>query len=115
MRRIGHLLRTPLQVWRPVTLPDGAGGQETTWQQVGELRAKVDQPPSQGAAEEETGDQSRAELRYPIYVLPVADVRRGDQFRHADGRRWRVDAVVAPSGTVYQRCDSELIQVETEA
>lgn len=102
MRSIGRLLNRQLEVWRTATVSDGAGGQETTVAKVGTVRAKVDQPSPTHS--------------HNIYVLPGADVQRGDELRGDDGlgnaQVFRVQAVVQPSTPVYSKALVELIQKE---
>jgi SPP1 family predicted phage head-tail adaptor len=106
---IGHLLNRRLEVHRPATGGDGAGGQTVTFVAVGEVAAKVDQP---SAAERTEAGQWGAEHSHDIYFLPGADVRRGDQL-HGDGQVFRVLATAAPSRSVYLKAPaSELIQPE---
>lgn len=94
---------------RPVTSDDGSGGQTVTFVEVGEVAAKVDQPTPKEQAE---ADQWGATHSHTIYLLPDADVRRGDELR-GDSQVFRVLAVVAPSRAVYLKAPaSELIQPE---
>ncbi|MGK5529359.1 phage head closure protein [Streptomyces sp. URMC 129] len=108
---VGHLLNRELQVWRPVTAPDGAGGYTTTLvQQPGTVWAKVDQPSD---SEQMVAAQARSEHDHDIYLLPDADVRRGDELRDPDtGEKWRVLAVVRPSAPIYRKAHGALIQTE---
>lgn len=108
---IGHLLNRPLQVRRPTTVPDGAGGQTTTWVlQADEVRAKVDQP---SASERMLAAQTGSEHTHNIYLLTSADVRRGDQLCDpGSGETWRVMHVVTPSSPRYRKAESQLIQGE---
>lgn len=110
---IGHWLNRALQVWRPTTQDDGAGGQETTLvQQPDDVRAKVDQP---SASERILAQQANSKHTHSIYLLPTADVRRGDELRDAGtGQVWRVLSVVGPSSTRYRKCEGQLIQAEEE-
>ncbi|MEV1006127.1 phage head closure protein [Streptomyces sp. NPDC049881] len=106
--RVGHLLNRTLAVWRVTTVPDGAGGQATSWTQAGTVAAKVDQP---SARERMLAQQAGSEHTHNVYLLPTADVRRGDELR--DGaERYRVLAVISPSTPIYRRADVHLIQTE---
>ncbi|MDT0270258.1 phage head closure protein [Streptomyces sp. DSM 44915] len=108
--RVGHLLNRRLAVWRLTTAPDGAGGQTTAWAQVGTVSAKVDQP---SARERMLAQQAGSEHTHNVYLLPSADVRRGDELR--DGpEHYRVLSVISPSTPIYRRADVHLIQTEGE-
>ncbi|PRX90827.1 phage head completion protein [Allonocardiopsis opalescens] len=112
--RVGRLLRTPVQVWRPVLADDGGGGQTRTWAQVATVRGRRAQPTS---VQREVGDQDGARLAAVWYFLPGADVRRGDELRRAGVTE--VDLVTAafePSepGT-YLRADCTSRQAEGAA
>jgi head-tail adaptor len=111
--RVGHLLSRRLQVWRPVTAPDGAGGHTTEMvPQPAPVRAKVDQPSTR---ERMLAAQASSEHTHTVYLLPAADVRRGDQLRDAGtGEAWRVLAVAHPSTPIYRRAECQLIQSEGE-
>jgi SPP1 family predicted phage head-tail adaptor len=105
---IERWLNRTLEVWRPTTVPDGSGGQVVTLVQVGEVRAKVDQP---SAAERLVAAQAGAEQTRPVYLLPATDVRRGDELR--DGSLiLRVVATVTPSTPDYLRADCTWTQPE---
>jgi len=110
---IGHWLNRTLQVWRRVGTDDGYGGQTSTdVRQPDDVRAKVDQP---SASERLLAAQTSSEHTHNIYLLPDADVRRGDELRgEATGERWRVLHVVAPSTARYRKAESQLIQGEGE-
>ncbi|MEW2635260.1 head-tail adaptor protein [Streptomyces sp. NPDC048389] len=110
---IGHWLNRELQVWRPQTEPDGAGGQTTTHvQQPDDVRAKVDQP---STAERVLAAQAESRHTHSVYLLPDADVRRGDELRDAgSGEVWRVLSVLSPSSTRYRKAETQLIQAEGE-
>jgi hypothetical protein len=106
---IDHWLNRALEVWRPATVPDGAGGQTLTHvRQPADVAAKVDQPT---AAERMLAAQAGATLTHPVYLLPGVDVRRGDELR-GDGQTLRVLATSSPSTPRYLKADCELIQVE---
>ncbi|MFX4294100.1 phage head closure protein [Streptomyces bohaiensis] len=107
---IGHLLVTPLEVWRPVDVPDGAGGRTRTWQQVGAIRASVSQPTTR---ERMLAAQAGSDHDHTVYTQPTADVRRGDELRTGEGPdRYRVIAVSFPSRRRYRRCETQLTQHE---
>lgn len=103
---IGRWLNRTLQVWREITAPDGAGGQISTWVLQGEVRAKVDQP---SATDRMLAQQTGSKHTHSVYLLPSADVQRGDQLRGA-GQTFTVHAALQPSGPRYTRADCELIQ-----
>ncbi len=110
---ITHLLNRTLQVWRPVSSPDGYGGQTTTLVlQPAPVAAKVDQP---SASDRLLAAQMSSEHSHDIYLQPSADVRRGDELRgEGTGEHWRVLGVVAPSTPVYRKAQAQLIQGEGE-
>ncbi|MFD0344011.1 phage head closure protein [Streptomyces sp. NPDC127117] len=105
---ITHFLNRRLAVWRTVTTDDGYGGQETTHQQTGEVRAKVDQP---SASERMLAQQAGSPHTHTVYLQPSADVRRGDELR-GDGQALRVISVVQPSAPLYRRAECELTEQE---
>lgn len=116
---IAHWLNRTLQVWRPQGEDDGHGGQEITYvRQADDVRAKVDQPT---AVERTVAAQTDSDHTHDIFLLPTADVRRGDELRDGgtedeprDGEKWRVLFVVEPSSTRYRKAQSQLIQGEGE-
>jgi hypothetical protein len=110
---IGRWLNRPLQVWRPQGEDDGHGGQEVTYvRQADDVRAKVDQP---SASERLLAAQTDSEHSHDIYLLPAADVRRGDELRDdGTGEKWRVTAVLGPSTPRYRKAQAQLIQGEGE-
>ncbi|WP_017599201.1 phage head closure protein [Nocardiopsis lucentensis] len=107
-RAIGHLLNVEVTLWRRTTVPDGSGGQTTTWVEIGPVRCRISQP---SVAERVAARQVGADHTQPIYLAPGTDVHRGDELRRA-GQTWRVVAAVVPSEDVYLRADCELIQPE---
>ncbi|WP_282703246.1 head-tail adaptor protein [Streptomyces sp. CC219B] len=110
---IGHWLGRELQVWRRQGTDDGYGGQTSTWvRQPDDVRAKVDQP---SASERLLAAQTQSQHTHSIFLLPGADVRRGDELRdETSGEQWRVLAVVGPSTARYRKAEAELIQGEGE-
>lgn len=113
MSRIGRLLNRRLEVYRVTTISDGAGGQETTLVLQGTVRAKVDQPSPQ---ERLVAAQAGSEHSHDIWLLPTADVDRGDELRGTDAlgqdQVFRVLSVVQPSTPVYSKAFVQLIQRE---
>lgn len=106
---IDHWLNRTLQVWRPETTPDGAGGQHVTYvRQPEDVAAKVDQPTT---TERLLAQQAGSEHTHTVYLSPAADVRRGDELR-GDGQVLRVLATITPSTPRYLRADCQLIQPE---
>ncbi|MEV7584393.1 head-tail adaptor protein [Streptomyces erythrochromogenes] len=109
----GRHLNRRLQVWRPVTADDGAGGQDTSLALQGTVRAKVDQPSN---ADRMLAAQAGSRHDHTVFLMPGADVRRGDELRGTDqlgqDQRLRVLSVVAPSTPVYRRAACELVQRE---
>jgi len=88
---VRHWLNRRLEVWRPVVDEDGSGGFTTARVQVGEVAAKVDQP---AAREREESDRWGGDHTHDVYVLPEADVARGDE--------------------LYRKCVVELRQAEPD-
>lgn len=116
MSRIGLYLNRRLEVWRPATVPDGAGGQETTLvKQALSVRAKVDQP---SPTERLIAQQAGSKHSHDVFLLPGADVRRGDELRGTDAlgaaQAFRVTSVVQPSRPIYSKAFAELIQKEAD-
>ncbi|MGA5605923.1 head-tail adaptor protein [Streptomyces griseoincarnatus] len=105
---ITHLLNRQLEVWRSSRVPDGLGGWTTTKAPQGEVAAKVDQP---SVRERMLAAQAGSEQTHSVYLLPDADVRRGDELR-GDAQVLRVLSVVEPSGPVYRKAECQLIQKE---
>lgn len=109
---VRHWLNRRLGVWRPVLVgEDGSGGFTTARVQVAEVAAKVDQPAA--AREREESDRWGGDHTHDVYVLPEADVARGDELR-GDGQVFRVLAVVEPSTPIYRKCVVELWQAEPD-
>lgn len=110
---VGRYLDRRLDVWRTVTVPDGAGGEETTETLVGTVRAKVDQP---SPTERLIAQQSASRHSHNVYMSLRADVRRGDELRGTDrlgqDQRFRVQSVVQPSRPIYSKALVELAQSE---
>ncbi|MFD7429051.1 head-tail adaptor protein [Streptomyces sp. NPDC059818] len=114
MRSPGRHLNRRLEVWRPTTAPDGYGGQETVFvQRPGTVRAKVDQPSN---ADRMLAAQAGSKHDHTVFLLPRADVHRGDELRGIDalgqGQVLRVLAVVQPSTPVFSKASCQLIQKE---
>ncbi|WP_432008926.1 phage head completion protein [Streptomyces bacillaris] len=112
MRGPGRHLNRRLEVWRPTTVDDGYGGQETALvQQPGTVRGKVDQPSN---ADRMLAAQANSKHDHTVFLLPRADVRRGDELRGTDAlgqeQAFRVLAVVQPSTPVYSKALCQLIQ-----
>ncbi|MFF2774855.1 phage head closure protein [Streptomyces sp. NPDC058052] len=104
---IGHHLNRTLEVWRATLTPDGAGGQRRTMvRQPATVRGKVDQP---SATDRLLAQQAGAEHTHDVYLLPTADVERGDELRGA-GQRLTVRFVVEPSSTRYRKAECTLTQ-----
>lgn len=103
---IGRWLNRTLQVYRETITPDGAGGQVSEWVLQGAVGAKVDQP---SAADRMLAQQAGSKHTHSVYLLPTADVQRGDQLR-GGGQTFTVHAELQPSGPRYTRADCELTQ-----
>ncbi|WP_046507093.1 head-tail adaptor protein [Streptomyces odonnellii] len=113
MSGIGRLLNRLLEVHRTVAWPDGTGGQQTALVLVGTVRAKVDQP---SPTERLVAAQAGSKHSHDVFLLPGADVQRGDHLHGTDGlgqpQRLRVLSVVQPSRPLYSKALAELIQEE---
>ncbi|MET9516390.1 head-tail adaptor protein [Streptomyces sp. NPDC002994] len=111
MSGIGRHLNRRLEVWRTTTVDDGAGGQDTTLLLQGTIRAKVDQP---SPTERLVAQQADSKHSHDAFMLPTADVLRGDELRGTDGlgqaQKFRVLSVVQPSRPIYSKALCELIQ-----
>ncbi|GAA3804506.1 phage head closure protein [Streptomyces chiangmaiensis] len=107
MSRVSRLLNQTVNVWRYTRTSDGMGGWVAAWVQVGTARARLSQ---RSARERTAADQTTSRLTHVVYLLPDADVRRGDELRQA-GRTFTVLATFEPSepGT-YLRADCEVVQ-----
>ncbi|KUN92037.1 phage head completion protein [Streptomyces caeruleatus] len=112
---IGRYLNRRLEVHRPETADDGHGGQTTTLVLKGTVRAKVDQP---SPTERMVAASTLSRHSHDIFMLPSADVRRGDELRGTDAlgndQVFRVQSVVQPSTPVYSKALVELTQGEGE-
>ena len=112
---IGRYLNRQLEVHRLETADDGHGGQTTALDLKGTVRAKVDQP---SPTERMVAAQSSSRHSHDIFMLPSADVRRGDELRGTDAlgheQVFRVQSVVQPSTPVYSKALVELTQGEGE-
>lgn len=110
---IGHRLRTPLEVERPHTSGDGAGGRTVVIAQVGTIKAQVSQPT---AEERAAAQQWGGNLTHVVHTLAGADVQRGDllvgDVPSQTGARLRVIATVANSRSSYLRVECEAVQAE---
>ncbi len=105
---VGRRLNRVLEVWRPGTAPDSAGGHITTLVQAGTVRAKVDQP---SASDQREAGQNSSQHTRAVYLLPGADVRRGDELR-GGGQALTVHHVYGPSDANYRRADCQETQTE---
>jgi head-tail adaptor len=99
------MLRDSREVWRRTETADAMGGRATTWALVGTVRCKVDVP---SVSERELADQWQALHSHNVFVMPSADVRRGDELRGGP-LVLRVLSVVEPSRPDYRRalCSAE--------
>lgn len=102
------MLRDRREVWRPTESADGMGGRSVVFALVGPVRCKVDQP---GATEHESADQWGAKHTHNVFVVPSADVRRGDELR-GGALVLRVLAVFGPSGARYRKALCSATQPE---
>lgn len=96
---IAHLLNRTPALWRRVETGDGMGGVTVEWQQQGTVAARFSAPSPQ---ERTAAAQQGAEITHDVYLLPDADVVRGD--RLVDGPLTvEIVAVVAPSVASHHR------------
>lgn len=104
-----HLLNTTLEVWRANTTPDAGGGQTATRVQIGTVEGRLSQPSAQ---QREVGQRSEARVTHDVYLMPGADVARGDELR-TDGLVLDVIATVTPSEPIYLKaaCESRDVEV----
>jgi hypothetical protein len=111
MSRLARLLNASAEVWREQRTPDGMGGFTMARVQVGSVRCRLSQP---SATERLQGAQLGSTLSHVAYLLPSADVKRGDELR-TPGHVFRVLATFEPSkpGT-YLRADCELRQADSQ-
>lgn len=107
---IAHRLNRSLDVWRAATAVDEGGGIEEVTVNVGTVRCKVDQP---SAAEQMVAAQFQAKHTHTVYVLPGADVQRGDELR-TTGETYRVIATMVPSRAIYLKALTERIEVNPD-
>ena len=110
MSRIARLLNASVEVWREGRVSDGMGGWIKGFALLATVRARFSQP---SAAERVIAAQNGADASHVVYLLPSADVRRGDELR-SDGRIFDVLATYEPSvsGT-YLRADCRARQTST--
>lgn len=103
---IEHLMTHTLSHYRMVNVEDSGGGQVETFEQVGTIRAKVNQPTPE---EVEAAGVWGAQLSHVIHTPVYNDVRRADEFggelpsEILPGFRLRALAVVSDSHSTYRR------------
>ena len=95
-------------VWRAMDTPDGMGGSSRVYAFVGTVRCKVDLP---SAEEREEASRWGAEHTHNVFVLPSADVRRGDELRGGP-LVLRVLSMVEPSSPRYRKALCSAVQTE---
>ena len=93
------MLHSRREVWRLTSTPDGMGGESVAFSLAGSVRCKVDLP---SAEERNSGGQWSAEHTHNVFLLPSADVRRGDELRGGP-LVLRVLSVREPSGPRYRK------------
>lgn len=84
------------------------GGSTTTLVRKPDVKAMVVQP---SAKEQIVAQQDDSLHSHRVYLMPSADVRRGDELR-GNGQKFRVVSVVQPSTPNYSKAFVELIQPE---
>lgn len=108
---IGHLLNRTFEVWRASTTADGAGGYTATWSQVATVDARAHT--TRNETQNRDGGAPGASVDVTVYVLPDADVQRGDELREGADLVLDVVALVRPSVTsAYLRLECEQRQAE---
>lgn len=107
MSRIARMLNASADVYRETRTDDGLGGSTVAWVLVGPVRARFSQP---SATERVVAQQNGADMTHVVYLLPTADVRRGDELRRGTVT-YEVLATFEPSepGT-YLRADCKARQ-----
>jgi hypothetical protein len=106
--RTSHLRNRDMELWRRTTVPDGAGGQQTTWVLQGPVRVRISQPTG---TEKMVGAQAQGELTHQVYDEPGSPIRRGDELRDST-LTLRVMRTLRPSELIYLRADCEERQPE---
>jgi hypothetical protein len=114
---IQHLLNRTLDHFRVETVRNSTGGLDETRVLQGQVDVRVSQPSAteRVMARTQVGpQQGAAELTYPVYAEPDADIRRGDELEDAaTGEGFRVKDAIHPSkADTYLRLDTEVFQVE---
>lgn len=104
---VAHLLNTTVTSQRRQTVPDGRGGQTTSWVDRDDRPARVSQP---NGAETVVGDAGEVRVTGYVYLLPDDDTERGDLLGH-NGRTLEVIEVVEPSVSSYRRATCTDAQV----
>ncbi len=110
---IDHLMTQTLTVYRSVDTTDAGGGRLQSFDQVGVIRAKVNQPTP---AEIEMAGVWGAQLSHVVHTPIYNDVRRGDLFggelpsEVQPDERLRVISVVSDSHQTYKRALCEVAQ-----
>ncbi|MFF8942840.1 head-tail adaptor protein [Streptomyces sp. NPDC014864] len=72
------MLNVSADVYRDQRTPDGMGGYTRAWVDHGPVRCRFSQPT---AVERTIGAQHGDSLTHVVYLLPNADVQRGDELR----------------------------------
>lgn len=98
-----------LDVYRRQNIDDGYGGVISDMVNIGTVKARLSQPT---AAERIEADAWQAQVDYAqLYVLPDADVFRGDEL-HGERGKYRVTSTIFPSVAIYKRLACEFEQYE---
>jgi head-tail adaptor len=101
------MLNASAEVWREGRTDDGMGGWVSARGSVATVRARFSQP---SATERVVASKNGADLSHVAYLLPSADVRRGDELRTL-GQIFEVLAVFEPSAPgTYLRADCRVRQ-----
>jgi len=109
MSRVARMLNSSAEIWREIRTPDGMGGFETVWSQVGTVRARFSQP---SATERVVAASNGADLNTVVYLRADADVLRGDELRRGSDA-FEVRAVFQPSEpNTYTRADCRQRQTQ---
>jgi len=109
---IARLLNTTATVNRRRVTEDELGGEEVTWVTVGTVPARVSGPTG-ALSDTLTARQSGGRAPYFVYLLPGADVHRGDVLDVAGRPLLWVDTVGEPSErSAYRRAECVEHQAE---
>lgn len=108
---IESLMIHDLTVERREVREDRSGGQVVRWRQIAHIRGRISMPPSSRPTEIAKALSLQEKIPYYLYVLPEADVERGDVVSDAT-RRLFIESIVEPSVPEYRRAEASEFQEE---